>query len=186
MESEEAIIKATSNLLAEEGYNGLTLGKVAARARASKSTIYRRWPTKEHLIVAAFQRWPTLVPHDRGDVAEELMDLYRQFLRVLHKPPVNGVLPTLIAERAHNPELATVLDPLMEKRREPARFVLRRAIERRQLPKDTDVELAVDAIMSVIVSRLYFMPGDLSPAGMRKLVMLVLRGLGYRSAPPKL
>ena len=180
MKSEQAIIDATSQLLTEEGYNGLTLSKVAARARASKSTIYRRWPTKEHLIVAAFERWPTLLPHDRGDVLEELMDLYRQFLKVLHKPPVNGIMPTLLAERMHNPELATVLDPLLEKRRVPARFVLRRAIERRQLPKDTDVELAVDAIMSVIVSRLYFMPGDLSPAGMRKLVVLVLRGLGAK------
>ncbi len=50
--SEEAILEATGKLLSSEGYLGLTVSKVAARARASKSTIYRRWPTKEHLVIA--------------------------------------------------------------------------------------------------------------------------------------
>ena len=48
LQSEEAILEATGKLLSSEGYLGLTVSKVAARARASKSTIYRRWPTREH------------------------------------------------------------------------------------------------------------------------------------------
>ena len=119
--SEEAIINATTKLLNDEGYAKLTVGKVAAYAKASKSTIYRRWPTKEHLIIEAFNRWPALTPHDKGDVLSDLLDLYRQFLRVLHRPPSNGIMPTLVAERAHNPALAAVFDPLMQMRRDPAR-----------------------------------------------------------------
>src|ERR1700751_1381187 len=110
--SEEAIIRATTFLLADERYEDITVSKVAARARASKSTIYRRWPTKEHLVVEAFNRWPALKPRDRADVLSDLLDLFRQFLRVLHRPPSNAIMPTLVAERTQNPELAKVFDPL--------------------------------------------------------------------------
>jgi AcrR family transcriptional regulator len=178
--SEEAIINATTRLLNDEGYAKLTVGKVAAYAKASKSTIYRRWPTKEHLIIEAFNRWPALMPHDKGDVLSDLLDLYRQFLRVLHRPPSNGIMPTLVAERAHNPALAAVFDPLMQMRRDPARAVLRRAIDRGELSRDTDTEHAIDAIMGATMLRLYFTAGDLSVKSMRKYLVVLLRGLGAR------
>ncbi len=178
--SEDAIISATTRLLTHEGYARLTLSKVAARARASKSTIYRRWPTKEHLVIEAFKRWPAIVPHDKGDLLADLLDLYRQSLRILYRPPSNAIMPTLIAERARNPELAAVFDPVMQRRREPARVVLRRAIERGELPRGTDVELAVDALMGTAYLRMYFVDGDLSIKGMRKVFAVLLRGLGAR------
>ncbi len=178
--SEEAIIRATTSLLADERYADLTVSKVAARARASKSTIYRRWPTKEHLVIEAFNRWPALLAHDRGDVMSDLLNLYRQFLRILHRPPSNAIMPTLVAERAHNPALAAVFDPLMQRRRDPVRVVLRRAMERGELPKSTDVELAVDAIMGVTVLRMYFIPGNLSIPAIREFLAVLLRGLGAR------
>jgi AcrR family transcriptional regulator len=178
--SEEAIISATTKLLTDEGYDKLTVLKVAAYARASKSTIYRRWPTKEHLIIEAFNRWPALVSHDKGDLLSDLLDLYRQFLRVLHRPPSNGIMPTLVAEKTRNPALAAVFEPLMQKRRDPVRAVFRRAIERGELSRDTDTELAIDAIMGATVLRLYFTSGDLSVKSMRKYLVVLLRGLGAR------
>ncbi len=178
--SEEAIIRATTSLLADERYADLTVSKVAARARASKSTIYRRWPTKEHLVIEAFNRWPELQPRDRGDVLSDLLDLYRQFLRILHRPPSNAIMPTLVAERAHNPALAAVFDPLMQRRREPVRVVLERAMSRGELPQTTNVEVAVDAIMGVTVLRMYFIPGDLSIPAIREFLTVLLRGLGAR------
>jgi len=178
--SEEAIIRATTALLADERYASITVSKVAARARASKSTIYRRWPTKEHLVIEAFNRWPALTPHDRGDLLSDLLNLYRQFLRILHKPPSNAIMPTLVAERAHNPSLAAVFDPLMQRRRDPVRVVLRRAIERGELPRDTNIELAVDAIMGVTVLRMYFIPGNLSIPAIRDFLTVLLRGLKAR------
>ena len=57
---------------------------------------------------------------------------------------------------------------------------LRRAIERGELPQDTDVELAVDAIMGTTVLRMYFFPGDLDVKSMRKFLIVLLRGLGAR------
>lgn len=181
--SEDAIISATTQLLTHEGYARLTLSKVAAQARASKSTIYRRWPTKEHLVIEAFNRWPPLVPRDRGDLLSDLLDLYRQSLRILYRPPANAIMPTLIAERARNPSLAAVFDPVMQRRREPVRVVLNRAIERKELPRGTDVELAVDALMGAAYLRMYFISGDLTVKGMRKMFAMLLRGFGARGHP---
>ena len=179
--SEDAIINATTRLLTHEGYGRLTLSKVAARARASKSTIYRRWPTKEHLVIEAFNRWPMLIPRDSGNLLSDLLDLYQQSLRVLYRPPLNAIMPALIAERSRNPALAAVFDPVMQRRRDPARLVLRRAIARGELPRATDIELAVDAMMGAAYLRMYFVGGDLTTKGMRKVYVVLLRGLGART-----
>ena len=164
----------------QDGEELLTIDEAGKFLDTSKSTIYRRWPTKEHLVIEAFNRWPALAPRDKGDVLSDLLDLYRQFLRILHRPPSNAIMPTLVAERAHNPALAAVFDPLMERRRDPPRIVLKRAIERGELPVDTDVELAVDAIMGTTVLRMYFFPGNLDIKSMRKFLIVLLRGLGAR------
>lgn len=180
LESEEAILEATGTLLSSEGYLGLTVSKVAARARASKSTIYRRWPTKEHLVMAAFERWPVMVPRDRGDLLSDLLDLYQQYLRVHHRTPTGAIVPTLVAERVSNPELSVLFDSLMRRRLDPTRVILRRAIERGELPADTDLELAVEAVMAAAVMRVYFLPTDLSVKAMRRLFVVQLRGLRAR------
>lgn len=176
--SEDAILNATMELLAEYGYSVLTLDKVAARARASKTTIYRRWPSKEHLVIAAFDRSPPLVPKGRGPVLEELLDLLLQFIGVLHSTPLAGVLPTLVGERAHNHQLAEALDPLIERRRDPLKTALRRGIEQGELPADIDLEMAVDAIMGPVILRLFFLHGDVRKSALRKMLKLTLKGLG--------
>jgi AcrR family transcriptional regulator len=176
LESEEAILEATGKLLSSEGYLGLTVSKVAARARASKSTIYRRWPTKEHLVMAAFDRWPVLVPRDRGDLLSDLLDLYRQYLRVHYRAPTGAIVPTLVAERVINPELGVLFESLMRRRLAPTR----RAMERGELPADTDLELAVEAVTAAAVMRVYFLPTDLSVKAMRRLFVVQLRGLRAR------
>jgi hypothetical protein len=89
-------------------------------------------------------------------------------------------MPTLVAEKTRNPALAAVFDPLMQKRRDPVRAVFRRAVERGELSRDTDTELAIDAIMGATVLRLYFTSGDLSVKSMRKYLLVLLRGLGAR------
>ena len=56
---ETAILQATLELLAESGYDQLTIDAVAARARCSKATIYRRWPGKAALVITAVRRHRT-------------------------------------------------------------------------------------------------------------------------------
>ena len=179
-QAEEAILEATGQLLSSEGYLGLTVSKVAARARTSKSTIYRRWPTKEHLVMAAFERWPLMVPRDRGDLLSDLLDLYQQYLRAYTCTPTGAIVPTLVAERVSNPELSVMFVSVMQRRLDPTRIVVRRAIDRGELPADTDLELAVEAVTAAAIMRVYFLPTDLSVKAMRRLFVVQLRGLGAR------
>jgi AcrR family transcriptional regulator len=176
-ESEEAILDATSAILAEEGYRGLTTDKIAARAHASKSTIYRRWPTKEHLALAAFDRLPMLTASNTGNVQEDLLGVTLQFAGFLHSTPMGGVLPALIAERPHNAALAAALTPVIERRREPVKDILRRAIARGELPAEVDLDMAVDLIMGPLMLRMFFVPGDLGREALGKMLEAILAGL---------
>jgi AcrR family transcriptional regulator len=181
LDSEAAILDATRDLLAAEGYGAFTVDRLAARARVSKSTIYRRWPSKEHLVIAAFDSLPPLQAPDHGDAAAELADLVLQFVAIMRGSPLGDVLLPLVAERARNPDLSAALDPWIQRRRGPMKQVIARAVQRGQLPAGTDPDMAEDALMGAVLLRLYFAPGDLGPAAVQALVGLVLRGLGGRA-----
>ena len=175
--SEEAILEATLLILAQEGYTGLTTDKIAAVARASKSTIYRRWASKEHMVLAAFDRTPVLNPRDTGRLIDDLLDIVMQLVGLIQRTPLGGALPALISERAHNPQLAAALDPVIVRRREPTKIILRGAIARGDLPPDTDLELATDLIWGPVMLRTIILPGDVSEGAMRGLLETVVRGL---------
>lgn len=177
-QAEDAILAAVTELLAELGYGAVTTDKIAARARVSKSTIYRRWPSKEHLAIAALSRSPLLKASNKGNVLDELSDVLLQFVGIVHGTPLAGVLLTLLGERVHNAALAAELDRVIEQRRWPVKAILQRAIERKELPSDIDMELAVDALLGPLMLRLFFLPGDVSRKAVRALLAVALRGLG--------
>jgi len=179
-EAEDAILEATMLILAEEGYGGLTTAKIAARARASKSTIYRRWPSKEHLVLAAFDRSPPLEARASGNLAHDLLDIVQQFVRLLRETPLGGALAALAAERAHNPSLAAAFDPWLTRRRQPTRQILENALVRGELPADLDIELALDLIWGPLLLRLVFPQAAVTPQAMTDLLRAALRGLGAR------
>jgi AcrR family transcriptional regulator len=175
--AEKAILEATLRLLAELGYGGLTMDKVAAEAKVSKATMYRRWPSKVHLVITAFSQLPQLPCPDTGSLRQDLIDVLGSFLLITQNTSLAGVLPTLAGERARIPELADYLDEATQQRREPVKQVLQRAIKRGDLPAKTDVELAIDLIMSPLVMRIFFTN---NPADIRFLEQVIdhtLKGL---------
>jgi AcrR family transcriptional regulator len=170
--------------LASDGYTSLTTDKIADHARVSKSTIYRRWPTKEHMVLAAFDRTAPLEAVDTGSVERDLLSVVEQFVRLLLDTPLGGALPALMVERLHNPTLAAALDPIVNRRREPAKFILERAVARGELAAALDTELALDLIWGPVILRALFIPGDVSREGLVSLVRAVLLALG-RPSPAK-
>ena len=177
-ESEDAILNAVMLILASDGYTGLTTDKIAALARVSKSTIYRRWPTKEHMVLAAFDRTPPLEPADTGDLERDLLNIVEQFVQLLLKTPLGGALPALMVERLHNPTLAAAFDPMVTRRREPVKIILERAVKRGELPA-LDMELALDLIWGPVLLRALFISGDLARDALLTLVRTALKGLGH-------
>lgn len=178
--SEQAILGATLRLLVAHGYPALTMDAVAAAAGASKATIYRRWQSKEALVLAAFTQLPPIVPADRGALLPELLELFGQYQRTTQSPLFRSALPALIAACVSDPHLALTMETLNEQRRVPLRMVLQRAVRRGELPPDADLELAIDAIQGLVTVRGLYLRGDPGPDWPQRLFGFVLRGLGAR------
>lgn len=180
-ELEGNILEVTLDLLAKVGYGGLTVDKIAAQARVSKSTIYRRWPSKEHLVIASFDQLPQLGNCDTGNLAEDLFCVLHQFVQIMASTPLGGALPAFIEERSRNPAFADALDPMIDSRRGPIKNILSKAIERGELPGGLDLDLAVDAIIGPVMLRLFFLQNTVDEDALRAFIRVVLPGLGVKT-----
>jgi AcrR family transcriptional regulator len=152
-EASRAIREATLNLLARHGFAGLRVDEIAEVAGVSKATIYRRWPTKIHLAADALSGLPDLPTPDHGDLESELVELVMGLYGLFGNVPLADVLPALAAERAQNPELSAMIGPAIRDKRKPFFTVLRRGIERGELPSTLNLDVAVDLLVGPMVTR---------------------------------
>ena len=182
-EAHQAILDATLELLVEVGFSALTVEGVATRAGVGKATIYRRWPSKLPLVIEAFRELPQLEEVDTGNLVDDLKKMLRSYLQLFHSTPLGTVLPSLAGERAHEPQLSQLFDPVVKARSQPLVRALRRAVKRGELPADLDLELAADLIVGPIAVRLFFSGGKVSPKMVGPMVDLALRGIApdYRA-----
>jgi len=176
-EAHRAILDATLELLQEVGFSALTVEGVASRAGVGKATIYRRWPSKLPLVVEAFGQLPAFEDVDTGAVAGDLKAMLSRYLHEFISSPLATVYPSLAAERAHNPELGQVLDPVLRNRRRPLEAALRRAVTRGEIPKHVDLDLAADLVVGPIAVRLFFRGMKIHPDMVDPMVDLALGGI---------
>ena len=176
-EAHRAILDATLELLVEVGFSALTVEGVATRAGVGKATIYRRWPSKLPLVIEAFRELPRLEEVDTGSLVEDLKKMLRSYLQLFHSTPLGAVLPSLAGERAHDPQLSELFDPVIKGRRQPLVRAFERAVERGEVPPDLDLELAADLVVGPIAVRLFFTGGKVSPRMVGPMVDLALRGI---------
>jgi AcrR family transcriptional regulator len=176
-EAHKAILDATLDLLVEVGFSALTVEGVASRAGVGKATIYRRWSSKLPLVVEAFGRLPGFEEADLGDLAKDLKQMMRGYLELFNSTPLSAVLPSLAGERTHNPELSELFEPVSKGRRQPLMRAFQRAVERGELSRDLDLELAADLVVGPIAVALFFKGGRLDPSMVDPMVDLALSGL---------
>jgi AcrR family transcriptional regulator len=133
----------------------MTVEGVAARAGVGKGTIYRRYPGKLDLIVAASQYFAQEreAAVDTGTIEGDLRALIDRLIGVFTNTPVGTALPMLIAERRRIPELAAAHDEITATKRERNRAVICRAIDRGELRADADPELVIDMYVSPVMYR---------------------------------
>jgi len=180
-EAHRAILDATLELLQEVGFSALTMEGVASRAGVGKATIYRRWTSKLPLVVEAFRQLPAFEDSDTGTLAGDLKAMLTRYLTDFLSTPLATVYPSLAAERAHNPELGQVLDPVLKGRRRPLEAALRRAAARGELEPGIDVDLAADLLVGPIAVRLFFRGMKIHPSMVDPMVDLALGGIVRRS-----
>jgi AcrR family transcriptional regulator len=179
-EAHQAILDATLELLVEVGFSALTVEGVASRAGVGKATIYRRWPSKLPLVVEAFGRLPGFEDVDSGSVAEDLKVMLRSYIQAFNSTPLATVLPSLAGERAHNPDLSQLFDPVSVQRRQPLLHALQRGVARGELAADLDIEMAADLVVGPIAVALFYKGARLQPKMVGPMVDLALRGLAVQ------
>jgi AcrR family transcriptional regulator len=139
------ILDAALDVLAETGYEGMTVDMVAARAKAGKATLYRRWPSKPELVLDAVACLkPSMV--DLDDLPDT--GTLRGDLVAMIKPPTirDGerklkIMAGIVSMISRNPELAeTAREALVEPRAAVNRILFQRAIDRGEIAADVDVE----------------------------------------------
>ena len=177
----KAIMDAAAELLLARGLSAVSMDAVAERAGVSKATIYRWWPTKESLALdALYTEWATVQPgpRDTGTLRGDLLSLLRPWARLATSKPYGRVIGALVTEAQTDPAFAAEYQQrVVEPRRDQARAIFRRAIERGEIRPDTKIEVAVDMVYGPLYHRLLHGHAPLNDRFVRDVVDLALAGL---------
>lgn len=139
------ILDAALEVLAETGYDGMTIDMVAARAKAGKATLYRRWTSKADLVLDAVA---CMKASDIDlDALPDTGTLRGDLVAMIKAPNIRDgerklkVMAGIVSMIARSPELASAAyEALVEPRASANRVFFQRAIARGEIPADRDVE----------------------------------------------
>ncbi|MCD9623263.1 TetR/AcrR family transcriptional regulator [Rhabdothermincola salaria] len=146
-------MSATIELVGRHGVRGTTIAAIADRAGVGKATIYRRWPTKTELVLAALSTLTLRPPvPDTGTVRGDL-HAYQRFSLRLMTGPRGDVLPSLLSAAFEQPELREAWGRYLVSRRAVLREILVRGVERGELRDDLDLDIALDLFSGPLVYR---------------------------------
>ena len=170
VKAHEAILKTAAELLLEHGLDGV-----------SKATIYRWWPTKQTLALDALHtEWAAAapVPRDTGSLRGDLLELLSPWARMVSSQPYARLIAALLTEARTDPAFAAEYrERVIEPRRDQARKIFARAIERGEIPAGLDLEVALDLIYGPLYLRLLQNHAPLTAAFVRSVIDLVLTGV---------
>jgi AcrR family transcriptional regulator len=173
-----AILDATRDLIVEEGFADLRLEHVAARAGVGKSTIYRRWPSKEELALELLLELasPHITIDDTGDTRDELRASVNNAIDGLTRSTFGPVIRALLSHIALDPALG---DPfratVVQARRAEIAAVVARGIQRGDVRRDVNVDVATELLVGPVYFRLMF-GGELDDDFATNVVDTLLQG----------
>jgi len=173
--ADHAILTATIDLLGDGGIAGLSMDLVARRAGVGKATIYRRWGSKEALVLDALNVAPPAVPvPDTGSVRGDLTAYATSLAKKFGSAPASDVLPHLIEAACYDERLRASLHEYSRLRQQTVRTILKRAYERGELTDDDDRELIVDLLLGSFFYRRLMSGDPFSPRFAVRLVDFLL------------
>lgn len=183
---DEGVLRAAIELLLERGYAGLSPDEVAERAGVAKTTLYRRWPTKDHLAVAVVARLQDDDEiTDSGDIRRDLPAYLEKIAAGLNRmrgagrtgeDPSAGTVAELVAAAARHPDVGALERHMYARRNALAHALLERAVERGELRADLDVEALFDQLTGALYYRVLITGLPVGRAYAERLVDTALRG----------
>ena len=190
-ESHQAILEATLALFAEEGLQGLTIEEVAERAGVGKTTIYRRWSSKEDLIKDSLDLFRAEYPvPDTGNIRNDLLYIAREAQALFSRNPlVRKLITKLIAQVETKPEIyRSFYEKIAAPRLQQFRRMVEQAQQRGELRSDLDTSLIFHlTFISLIYGSLFSTlidPDSKQVYDPEAVVDALLYGLGTPSSHP--
>lgn len=181
-----AILTATREALVEVGWSGLTMGDVAMRAGVAKTTLYRRWPGKNELVVdAVAELFDELELPDRGSLAADIEGVVLQFAAILARPEARSGLMAVVAESTRDDALRQrIRESIVERQKRLVVQGRARAQKRGELPAETDpgeaartADLIFDVVAGAVVHRTLVSAEPVDAEWVRSFAGLLLSGL---------
>jgi AcrR family transcriptional regulator len=143
---DQRVVVAAVGLFGEAGWAGFSIEAVARRAGVGKASIYLRWRSREELLAEALRlQIGDIAQADTGSLRSDLVELARQFLELYSGPAGQAVL-RLPVEAHRIPGLRERQAALSESQRLAARAIVRRGIDRGELPAGTSVTMLLDTL----------------------------------------
>jgi len=183
---DQRVLSAAWGLLHAGGYAALNMDDVAERAAVAKTTLYRRWPTKDHLATAVAAEMLGEVPiPDTGDLRRDLTEFAAALAASLDRLRMAGhsgggasagLAAELVAAAARHPDIGELVRAGYAQRHAIARARLERAREREGLRPDIDQGVLIDQLAGPIYYRILITGGPADREYAERLVDAVLDG----------
>ncbi|WP_328536202.1 TetR/AcrR family transcriptional regulator [Streptomyces sp. NBC_00344] len=174
-----AVLTAVVDLVTEQGIGAVTMDAVASRAGVSKPAMYRRWPTKQELIIAAAEsRLGVLSVPDLGDFRAELRFVLTARLEAYRLPGSDRLIAGLIGAAAETGAARGQYAEYTERITSETRRILERGMARGDVDPDTDVRAAATLVAAPLIFRLIGEQEMPDARFVETLVELVARAVG--------
>jgi len=151
---ETELLAVTLQLLQEHGYDRLTVDAVAATARASKATVYRRWPSKAELVLAAFIEGvrQVAVPPETGTLRGDLLHLGRAICQQAQQQA--GTMRAVLVEASRHPALNDALQhQFLDERKALIQEILQQAADRGEIDESVISDELWDLLPGYLIFR---------------------------------
>lgn len=159
-QSHQAILQAALGLLAEVGFAAMSMDAIAARAGVGKTTIYRRYASKEELVADAIEsiREEIVIP-DTGNLQSDIDTLIQNAAQITLNPIGRQTVAMIISSASSNPQFAQIYwTKYLQPRRKAFAVVLERAKARKEIQADLDSDLIFDTMSGIMLYALIFQP----------------------------
>jgi AcrR family transcriptional regulator len=141
--------------LARSGYAGFRMDEVVSRAAVNKTTIYRRWPSRAALVTAVVERMrkplrDSPLP-DTGELERDLVEAFTRRFNVGRK--IEGRAWARLLDERHSPEVEAIIGDAVDERGGEWRSMVKRAIDRGEVPPGTDPQLLLHVVRAIVDAR---------------------------------
>lgn len=175
--SHQAILQAALELLSEVGFEAMSMEAIATRAGVGKTTIYRRYSSKDKLVADAIEsiREEVLIP-DTGNLWSDIDALIENAAQITLTPLGRQSVAMIIGSASSNLGFAQIYrEKYLQPRQQSFAIVIERAKARNEVSTGLDAGLIFDAMSGIMLYALIFPPTESWTAYVRRALSLLLR-----------